>query len=88
MSALRVCVSRCPGACLSVGFSGSRFQEHSSLDRALLSLSLSPSPPEPAAVEELAMSGEGVGIMLYAFFNTRSQTRVRRTSDTLAVRSA
>ena len=40
MSALRVCVSRCPGACLSVGFSGSRFQEHSSLDRALPSLSL------------------------------------------------
>ena len=39
MSALRVCVSRCPGACLSVGFSGSRFQEHSSLDRALPSLS-------------------------------------------------
>ena len=33
-------VSRCPGACLSVGFSGSRFQEHSSLDRALPSLSL------------------------------------------------
>ena len=35
-----VYVSRCPGACLSVGFSGSRFQEHSSLDRALPSLSL------------------------------------------------